>query len=74
MAITLEIRAISPYHFGLFLVSLGSTYAQSISSKAIFKLVNLPRQLRKHKHNVIIYITTAIKISIVSLRFEANSV
>ncbi len=44
--ITRKERPISAYHFRLLLASLGSTYAQSISSKAISKLVTLPRQLR----------------------------
>jgi len=43
--ITRKERPISPYHFKLLLASLGSTYAQSISSKAISKLVPLPRKI-----------------------------
>jgi hypothetical protein len=41
--IALEGNPISPYPFRLFLLSLGPTYGQDITSKAISKLVNLPR-------------------------------
>ncbi len=44
--IALEGKAISAYPFRLFLLSLGPTYGQDITSKAISKLVNLPRELR----------------------------
>ncbi len=43
--ITRRGRPISPSPCRFLLVLLGSTYAQSISSKAIFKLVNFPREL-----------------------------
>jgi hypothetical protein len=43
--IALEGKPISAYPFRLFLVSLGPTYGQDITSKAISKLVTLPRQL-----------------------------
>jgi hypothetical protein len=41
--IALEGKPISAYPFRLFLLSLGPTYGQDITSKAISKLVNLPR-------------------------------
>jgi hypothetical protein len=41
--IALEGKTISAYSFRLFLLSLGPTYGQDITSKAIYKLVNLPR-------------------------------
>jgi len=40
----LEGVPISAYPFRLFLLSLGPTYGQDITSKAIYKLVNLPRE------------------------------
>ncbi len=42
--IALEGKPISPYPFRLFLLSLGPTYGQDITSKAISKLVTLPRK------------------------------
>jgi hypothetical protein len=42
--IDLEGKPISPYPFRLFLLSLDPTYGQDITSKAIYKLVTLPRQ------------------------------
>jgi hypothetical protein len=42
--IALEGKPISAYPFRFFLLSLGPTYGQDITSKAISKLVNLPRQ------------------------------
>ncbi len=45
MVIALEGKPISAYPFRLFLVSLGPTYGQDITSKAISKLVTLRRQL-----------------------------
>jgi hypothetical protein len=42
--IALEGKPISAYHFRLFLLSLGPTYGQDITSKAISKLVTLPRE------------------------------
>jgi hypothetical protein len=41
--IALEGKPISAYPFRLFLLSLGHTYRQNITSKAISKLVTLPR-------------------------------
>jgi hypothetical protein len=41
--IALEGKPISAYPFRLFLLSLGSNYGQDITSKAISKLVTLPR-------------------------------
>jgi hypothetical protein len=41
--IALEGKPISAYPFRLFLLSLGLTYGQDITSKAISKLVTLPR-------------------------------
>jgi hypothetical protein len=41
--IALEGKPISAYPFRLFLLSLGLTYGQDITSKAISKLVNLLR-------------------------------
>jgi hypothetical protein len=41
--IALEGKPISAYRFRLFLLSLGPTYGQDITSKAISKLVTLPR-------------------------------
>jgi hypothetical protein len=43
--IALEGKPISAYPFSLFLLSLGPTYGQDITSNAIYKLVNLPRKL-----------------------------
>jgi len=43
-AIALEGRPISAYPFRRFLLSLGPTYRQDITSKAIYKLVILPRK------------------------------
>jgi hypothetical protein len=43
--IALEGKPISAYPFRLFLLSLGPTHGQDITSKAISKLVNLPRSL-----------------------------
>jgi hypothetical protein len=43
--IALEGKPISAYSFRLFLLSLGPTYEQDITSKAISKLVTLARQL-----------------------------
>ncbi len=43
--IALEGKSISAYTFRLFLLSLGPTYGQDITSKAIYKLVTLPRKL-----------------------------
>jgi len=43
--IALEGKPISTYPFRLFLLSLGPTYGQDITSKVIGKLVTLPRQL-----------------------------
>ncbi len=40
--IALEGKPISAYPFRLFLLSLGPTYGQDITSKAIYKLVTLP--------------------------------
>jgi hypothetical protein len=42
--IALEGKLISAYPFRLFLLSLGPTYGQEITSKAMYKLVNLPRK------------------------------
>ncbi len=42
--IALEGKPISAYPFRLFLLSPGPTYGQDITSKAISKLVNLPRE------------------------------
>ncbi len=42
--IALEGKPISAYPFKVFLLSLGPTYGQDITSEAIFKLVTLPRQ------------------------------
>ncbi len=42
--IALEGKPISAYPFRLFLLSLGPTYGQDITSKAIYKLVNRPRE------------------------------
>ncbi len=48
--IALEGKPISAYPFRVFVLSLGSTYGQDITSKAIFKLVILPRKFgRKQK-------------------------
>jgi len=44
MVIALEGKPMSAYPFRLFLLSLGPTYGQDITSKAISKLVNLPRK------------------------------
>jgi hypothetical protein len=44
-AIALEGKPISAYPFRLFLFSLGPTYGQDITSKAIYNLVNLPREI-----------------------------
>jgi hypothetical protein len=41
--IALERKPISAYPFRLFLLSLGLTYGQDITSKAISKLLTLPR-------------------------------
>jgi hypothetical protein len=43
--IALEGKPISAYPFRLFLFSLGPTYGQDITAKAICKLVSLPRQI-----------------------------
>jgi hypothetical protein len=43
LAIALEEKPISAYRFRLFLLSLGPTYGQDITSKTISKLVSLPR-------------------------------
>jgi hypothetical protein len=43
--IAVEEKPISTYPFRLFLLSLGPTHGQDITSKAISKLVNLPRSL-----------------------------
>jgi hypothetical protein len=43
--IALEGKPISAYPFRSFLLSLDPTYGQDIASKAIYKLVNLPRQI-----------------------------
>ena len=43
--IALEGKSISAYPVRLFLLSLDPTYGQDITSKAIYKLVNLPRKL-----------------------------
>jgi len=43
--IALEGKPISAYPFRIFLLLLGPTYGQDITSKAISKLVTLPRQL-----------------------------
>ncbi len=43
MVIALEGKPISAYPFRLFLLSLGLTYGQDITSKTISKLVTLPR-------------------------------
>jgi hypothetical protein len=42
--IALEGKTISAYPFRLFLLSLGPTYGQDITSKQIYKLVTLPRE------------------------------
>ena len=48
----------STYPFGLFLLSLGPTYGQNITSKAISKLMILPREnciyneIISYTHNV----------------------
>jgi hypothetical protein len=42
--IALEGKPISAYPLRVFLLSLGPTYGQDITSKAIYKLVTLPRQ------------------------------
>ncbi len=42
--IALEGKPISAYPFRLFLLSLGPTYGQDITSKAISKLMTLPRK------------------------------
>ncbi len=44
MVIALEGKPISAYPFRPFLLSLGSTYGLDIPSKAISKLVTLPRE------------------------------
>jgi len=44
MVIALEGKPISAYLFRLFLLSLGPTYGRDITSKAISKLVTLPRE------------------------------
>jgi hypothetical protein len=44
--IALEGKPSSAYPFRAFLLSLGLTYGQDITSKAISKLVNLPRQTK----------------------------
>jgi hypothetical protein len=44
--IALEGKPISAYPFRLFLLSLGLTYEQNITSKAISKLVTLPRKAK----------------------------
>jgi len=50
------------YHFRLLLVSLGSTYAQSISSKAILKLVTFPRKFNnKEKKEIFKRIVVLMK-------------
>jgi hypothetical protein len=59
--IAFEGKPISAYSFRLFLLSLGPTYGQDITSKAIYKLVTFPRESRlwtnyepdqyKHFHN-----------------------
>jgi hypothetical protein len=46
--IALEGKPISPYLLRLFLLSLGLTYGRDITSKAISKLVTLPRQSREN--------------------------
>ncbi len=43
--IAMEAKPISTYPFRLFLLSLGPTYGQDITSKAISKLVTLPRKM-----------------------------
>jgi hypothetical protein len=45
--IALEGKPISVYPFRLFLPSVGPTYGQDITSKAIYKLVNLPREIKE---------------------------
>jgi len=40
-----EGKPISAYPFRLFLLSLGPTYGQDITSKAIDNLMNFPRKL-----------------------------
>jgi hypothetical protein len=42
--IALEGKPIRAYPFRLFLLSLGLTYGQDITSKAIYKSVTLPRK------------------------------
>jgi hypothetical protein len=42
--IALEGKPISAYPFRLFLLSLGPTHGQDITSKVIYKLVTLPRK------------------------------
>jgi len=46
MVIALERKPNSAYPFRLFLLSLGPTYGQDITSKVISKLVTLPREIR----------------------------
>jgi hypothetical protein len=46
--IALEGKLISAYPFRRFLLSLGPTYGQDITSKAIYKLVNLSRELNAY--------------------------
>jgi len=53
--IALEGKPISAYLFRPFLLSLGLTYGQDITSKAISKLVTLPRKLSMVKYKVTIY-------------------
>jgi hypothetical protein len=43
--IALEGKPISAYPFRVFLVSLGPTYGQDITSTAISKLLTLPREI-----------------------------
>jgi hypothetical protein len=54
--IALEGMPISAYPFRLLLLSLGPTYGQDITSKAIYKLVNLPRQSKTEDSSVQIII------------------
>jgi hypothetical protein len=47
--IALEGKPISAYPFRLFVLSLGSTYGQDITSQAISKLVTLPREFIRNE-------------------------
>ncbi len=63
MVIALEGKPISAYAFRLFLLSLGLTCGQDITSKAIFKLVNLPRESSLEYSNafLLIYFSPVVK-------------